>query len=101
LVATGRSIEQVDTFRNYFKAQGLFGMPVLGQCDYSEVIQLNLSEVQPSVPGQKRPQDRIPLPELKERFTTLFHASLQQNGYNKPAEELGRRFATELGPTVC
>src|SRR5712664_2955513 len=37
LLATGRSPEQVAAFRNYFKAQGLFGIPLFGQCDYSEV----------------------------------------------------------------
>src|SRR5437763_5081037 len=97
LLATGRSPEQVTAFRNYFKAQGLFGIPLFGQCDYSEVIELNLSEVQPSVAGPKRPQDRIPLGELKERFSDLFQKPISQNGYNKPLDELGRRFATEIG----
>src|SRR5438105_5579776 len=59
LRATGRSEEQVATVRNYFQAQGLFGMPRQGQCDYSTLLELNLSEVQPSVAGPKRPQDRI------------------------------------------
>jgi aconitate hydratase len=96
LAATGRAPEQVSAFRNYFQAQGMFGMPQRGQIDYSLVLELNLDEVQPSVAGPKRPQDRIPLPELKERFTNLFQAPLQQNGYNKPASELSRRFATDL-----
>src|SRR5882762_6735782 len=97
LLATGRFKEQVAAFRNYFKAQELFGMPLFGQCDYSDVVELNLSEVQPSVAGPKRPQDRILLGELKERFTDLFQKPIAQNGYNKPVDELGRRFATELG----
>ncbi len=36
LLATGRTPEHVETFRNYFKAQGLFGVPVQGECDYSK-----------------------------------------------------------------
>src|SRR5206468_2403472 len=48
LLATGRSAEQVNTLRNYFKAQGLFGMPMRGHCDYSEVVEVDLTEVQPS-----------------------------------------------------
>jgi aconitate hydratase len=96
-LSTGRSEEQVNALRNYFKAQGLFGMPAADQCDYSKVISLNLSEIQPSVAGPKRPQDRIPLPDLRSRFTELFQKPIQENGYNKPADELGRRFATELG----
>src|SRR5690348_9956749 len=49
LLATGRSPEQVAAFRNYYQAQGLFGMPQHGQIDYSSVLELNLSDVQPSV----------------------------------------------------
>src|SRR5690242_20024539 len=45
LLATGRPREHVETFRNYFDAQGLFGMPRGGQCDYSELLQLDLSTV--------------------------------------------------------
>jgi len=97
LRATGRTEEQVAAVRNYFQAQGMFGMPAKGQCDYTTVLELNLGEVQPSVAGPKRPQDRIPLPELKNKFIELFHAPVQQNGYNKPAEDLHRRFATRFG----
>src|SRR3972149_1806137 len=46
LAATGRSKQHVDTFRSYFKAQGLFGIPRKGACDYSTVLELNLAEVQ-------------------------------------------------------
>jgi aconitate hydratase len=94
---TGRSAEHVEVLRNYLKAQGLFGMPLFGHCDYSEVIELNLGEVQPSVAGPKRPQDRIPLAELKTRFTELFQKPIPQNGYNKSLDELDRRFATQVG----
>src|SRR6058998_768648 len=68
-LATGRSAEHVNALRNYFKAQGLFGMPAADECDYSKVISLDLSQIQPRVAGPKRPQDRIPLPELRSRFT--------------------------------
>src|SRR5262249_28596463 len=83
--------------RNYYKAQGLFGMPEPGQIDYTTVLELNLSEVQPSIAGPKRPQDRIQLGDVKNRFVELFQAPVQQNGYNKPADALTQRFATELG----
>src|SRR5206468_10429428 len=68
LFATGRAEQQVNLVRSYFKAQGLFGMPKAGQIDYSDVLELNLAEVEPSIAGPKRPQDRIPLPALKEKF---------------------------------
>ena len=64
LLATGRTKEHVDTFRNYFDAQGLFGMPRGGECEYSQLLELDLSAVRPSVSGPRRPQDRIELPDL-------------------------------------
>src|SRR5438094_2750194 len=42
---TGRTEQQVSAFRNYFKAQGLFGMPKKGSIDYTEVLELDLGKV--------------------------------------------------------
>ncbi|HZO84950.1 MAG TPA: aconitate hydratase [Verrucomicrobiae bacterium] len=97
LLATGRTEQQVNLVRNYFKAQGLFGIPKAGQCDYSQVLELNLSTVEPSIAGPKRPQDRIRLPALKDKFVDLFQKPIIDGGYNKSAELLGRRF--EITPT--
>jgi aconitate hydratase len=90
LEATGRSAEQVRAVRAYFEAQGLFGMPQAGQCDYSTVVDLDLAGVEPSVAGPKRPQDRVGLGALKERFTTLL-SSQDASGFGRPAGELGQR----------
>src|SRR5262249_13790539 len=95
--STGRPETQVETFRNYFKAQGLFGIPRKGQCDYSSVLELNLADIQPAVAGPKRPQDRIELPRLKEKFVELFQKPTSENGYNKPKEALSQRFALPNG----
>lgn len=99
LTATGRTPEQVDAFRNYFKAQGMFGMPGSGQCQYTSLLELNLADVQPGVAGPKRPQDRINLPDLKQKFVDLFQSPVTQNGYNKSLEELNARFPTRVGVT--
>ncbi|MHC1765558.1 MAG: aconitate hydratase [Verrucomicrobiia bacterium] len=99
LLSTARSEEQVTSLRNYYMAQGLFGMPRLGDIDYSQVLELNLSEVKPSIAGPKRPQDRIPLKEVKQRFTELFEAPIDKNGFGRPREDLSRRFAIALGRT--
>src|SRR5688572_30189335 len=56
---TGRTREQVEAFEAYFKAQGLFGIPKAGDIDYSEVLELDLGSIMPSLAGPKRPQDRI------------------------------------------
>jgi aconitate hydratase A / 2-methylisocitrate dehydratase len=91
LLATGRSQEQVDTVRAYFQAQGLFGIPKKGECDYTQVLELDLSTVKSSVAGPKRPQDRIELPGLKGKFLDLLQAPAP-NGYGKPKDEIGKRF---------
>jgi aconitate hydratase len=92
LAATGRTAEQVDAVRNYFKAQGLFGIPKAGEIDYSTLLELDLSEIKPSVAGPKRPQDRIELPEIKDRFNDLFIKPTSQNGFGKHEEDLDDRF---------
>jgi aconitate hydratase len=93
---TGRSDEEVDVFESYFKAQGLYGIPQAGQIDYSSVVELDLANIEPSLAGPKRPQDRIALSAMKQTFNTLFSKPISESGFNKPAEELGKRYMTEL-----
>ena len=94
---TGRSEEEIDAFVSYFKAQGLYGIPKAGQCDYSTSLELDLGSVAPSVAGPKRPQDRIELPGLKSKFTELFTKPVTESGYNKKTEDLGKRYAAHIG----
>ncbi len=92
LLATGRSEEHVETFRNYYTAQGMFGIPRAGEVDYTAVVDLDLGDVGPSVSGPKRPQDRIELAGLKKQFLSLFHKPISESGYGKPMEELHQSF---------
>ena len=62
----------------------MFGIPRKGECDYSTVLELDLATVEPSVAGPKRPQDRINLPDLKDKFVELLQKPVSENGYNKP-----------------
>ncbi len=87
----------MNAFRNYFRAQKLFGMPRGGDCDYSAVLELDLGSVKPSVSGPKRPQDRIDLPDLKSRFLELLQKPVSENGYGKQNGNLRRRFSTRIG----
>ena len=68
LRATGRSEEHCRLYENYYRAQGLWGIPTAGQIDYSQVVELDLASVRPSVAGPKRPQDRISLTDAKQSF---------------------------------
>ncbi|RMG00680.1 MAG: aconitate hydratase AcnA [Acidobacteria bacterium] len=94
--STGRSEEQILTIKNYFEAQQMFGIPSEGEIEYSVVLELDLASVEPSVAGPKRPQDRIPLPSVKTKFTELFSKPIIENGYNKSPEDLSKRFSVTL-----
>ncbi|MGE5048548.1 MAG: aconitate hydratase, partial [Deltaproteobacteria bacterium] len=96
LLATGRAKDKVDALRAYFKAQGLFGVPRKGDCDYTQTLELDLGSVKPSVAGPKRPQDRIELPKLKETFSRLLQEAAP-SGYGKK-NELGKRFQQIVEP---
>jgi aconitate hydratase len=84
LKSTGRTTEQVEAFESYFKAQKLFGIPTKADgIVYSSELELDLADVQPSVAGPKRPQDRIALPELKAKFLAALDKPVAENGFGK------------------
>ncbi len=87
LRATGRPEEHLRLYENYYRAQGLWGIPQQGQIDYSQVIEFDLATVVPSVAGPKRPQDRIELPKLKESFVGAFARPVTDSGFGKQAED--------------
>jgi aconitate hydratase len=88
---TGRE-EHCDAIESYLKAQGMFGIPRKGEIDYSQVVELDLSTVRPSVSGPKQPEERLDLQAIKDRFNDLFSRPVAESGYNKPAADLDRRF---------
>ena len=96
LRATGRTEEQCAAFENYFRAQKMFGMPRKGEVDYSVDLELDLADVQPSVAGPKRPQDRINLPDLRQTFRSLFAKPVKDGGYGKDENDLPKRFPLDL-----
>ena len=91
---TGREPELVSAIEAYYKAQDMFGMPKPGDIDYSQVIELDLASIVPSLSGPKRPQDRVNLPDLGSNFDMLFAAPTDKNGYARAAADLTRREAT-------
>src|SRR5215468_1351370 len=96
LRATGRSDEQCLAFENYFRAQKMFGTPRKGEIDYSVDLDLDLADVQPSVAGPKRPQDRINLPELGKKFRELLEKPVHDGGYGKKQVDLREKHPVEL-----
>jgi aconitate hydratase len=98
LSQTGRSRVQVEAFAAFFRAQGMLRMPRPGEVDYSEVVEVDLAAVRPSVAGPRRPQDRIELSDLKVRFRELL-TRRDSSGYGKGPEEIERRFPYRPDPS--
>ena len=94
---TGRSDEQIETIRSYYITQQMFGIPKENEVDYTTVLELNLATVTPSVSGPKRPQDRIELSQLDDRFLELFGKPVADGGYGKESDDLEKRFMVTLG----
>jgi len=85
---TGRTDEQIATIEAYFRAQGLFGVPLAGEVDYSSVVRLDLGDVTPSLSGPKRPQDRIELGKVASTFRDLFSKPVTANGFGQSPDLL-------------
>ncbi len=94
---TGRSSEQIDTIHNYYTAQGMFSIPKAGDVDYTTTLELSLETITPAVAGPKRPQDRIELSNLDDRFIELFSKPVADGGYGKVADDLEKRFSVTMG----
>jgi aconitate hydratase len=94
---TGRTKKEIEAFESYFRAQGLFGVPQAGEIDYSQVVQLDLGTVTPSLAGPKRPQDRIALGEVGRQFDALFSKPPAENGFNQKAERLAEEYRSSDG----
>jgi len=90
LRATGRSEEHCRLYENYYRAQGLWGIPQKGQIEYSQLVELDLASVRPSVAGPKRPQDKIELPNMKRDFISAFSKPVTESGFGMKTEELSR-----------
>jgi len=73
---TGRPEEQIELTEAYFKEQGLFFTPGGREPQYTDVLELDLSTVVPSIAGPKRPQDRLKLNDARENFNKTFAAQL-------------------------
>ena len=68
LELSGRDADQIALIEAYAKAQGMWREDGQPEADYSDVLELDLGDVEPSLAGPKRPQDRIPLKDAKTVF---------------------------------
>ena len=96
LRATGRTNGDCKLYENYYRAQGLWGIPQLGEIEYSQLVELDLSTVRPSVAGPKRPQDRIELPNMRREFLSAFQRPIAENGFGKARKDVAKSVKLEM-----
>lgn len=81
LRATGREEAQISLIEKYYKAQGMFRTDDSPIPIFTKVLELDLSTVEPSLAGPKRPQDRINLKDMKESYRKAIIAPFEEGGY--------------------
>jgi aconitase A len=84
LELTGRPAEQIALVETYAKTQGLWRINGAPAADYSDVVELDLSRVEPSLAGPKRPQDRVPLRKAKSVYETSVKKMAEERTQKNP-----------------
>ena len=87
---TGRSAEQVNLVERYTKEQGLFHTAKAAEPEFTTRLSLDLGSVVPSLAGPKRPQDRVPMVQVKQAFHDALTAPTSSRGFALPEAELAR-----------
>ena len=96
---TGRSESRVALVEAYSKAQGLFRTDDTPDPEFSDVLELDLGAVEPSLAGPKRPQDRVSLNAAKQGFERALTAPLAQRGFGLSDADTKRTVAVRLNGT--
>jgi aconitate hydratase len=84
LELTGRPAEQIALVEAYAKAQGLWRVNGAPAADYTDVVELDLSTVEPSLAGPKRPQDRVPLRSAKKVYESSVKKMAEERSQTNP-----------------
>jgi aconitate hydratase A / 2-methylisocitrate dehydratase len=97
LERTGRDREIIERVERYSKDQELFRTDATPDPEYTDVLDLNLSTVEPSLAGPRRPQDRVRLQEVKPTFEAAVKDLIPKGSKRAVGEENGARWAGEGG----
>jgi len=87
---TGRDEDHVRNVEAFYRAQGLFHDKNTPEPEYSDILALDLSEVEPALAGPKRPQDRINLSDMKSQWQASLTNPVGHSGHGLSTAELER-----------
>jgi aconitate hydratase len=93
---TGRG-DSAALLERYAKEQGLFRTDATPDPVFTDTLELNLADVEPSLAGPKRPQDRVPMRDLKTTFRKALSAPVKERGFGLPETELGKTVTVDGG----
>ncbi|AKG04497.1 aconitate hydratase 1 [Salimicrobium jeotgali] len=93
---TGRTEEQIDLVEKYCKENNLWYDPSLEDPEFTQLIEINLEELEPNLSGPKRPQDLIPLSEMKESFNNSITAPEGNQGFGLDKSEFNKKATVEF-----
>ncbi|TCT26654.1 aconitase [Melghiribacillus thermohalophilus] len=93
---TGRSEEHIQLVEKYCKENNLFYSPDQKDPEFTEVVEINLSELEPNLSGPKRPQDLIPLSKMKEEFNKALTAPAGNQGFGLDESEKDKEAVVEF-----
>ncbi len=97
---TGRPAELVDLVERYTKEQGLFRTDATPDPLFTDVVELDLSTIEPSLAGPKLPQDRVSLKNMKTTFRQQLVAPIGPRGFGLSEEDLARTAQVVNGETT-
>jgi aconitate hydratase len=97
---TGRDEELVNLVEAYTKEQGLFRTDDTPDPEFTETLELDLGDVETSLAGPKRPQDRITLPNMKKTFGNSLTSNDPTMGFNLAQEKLASKGTFKNGQTI-
>lgn len=97
---TGRPADLIELVETYYKAQGMFRDEYSAEPEFSDVLELDLSSVEPSLAGPKRPQDRVALRSMKEKFAET-NGVQTANSQKKKASRLPEGAVVLASITSC
>ncbi|MAL97794.1 aconitate hydratase AcnA [Hydrocarboniclastica marina] len=100
LKLSGRDEETIQLAEAYSKAQGLWRDSSQPEPTFTDSLELDLSEVRPSLAGPKRPQDRVALTDIRDSFELLMETSGKGNEKDKKVQVPGRDYTLSHGDVV-
>ena len=100
MLRTGRSQELATLVESYTKAQGLYRTDETDDPMFTDTLHLDLGDVEPSLAGPKRPQDRVPLRSMKKEFGESLTSTVQTKGFSLDESALANTGVYKNGTTV-